>query len=289
MREAITLESVIDEIRMQAYHPQNKGIVFILVEGDSDIRLFRSLFDQNHCKVKAIPGGYLKLEQGLSTLHQEFKQVIGIRDADFMHLEGKKSQIAVLFLTDTHDIETMMIASDEAFKSVTNEFFNEKFSTSELRERFLESVRFLGFLRWYNYQNNMEFNFKDLGIGDFLEPKTLKLDEIKCIQNIVNRSPNCKCKDIDTILYEVLTLIQPAHELIQVCCGHDVVNSMAFFFNYHNSGSRGINGDRIQSQFRTAYNINQFGTTDLYKELKVWATANKSEFFLRNYKDTFNH
>jgi hypothetical protein len=271
MRDSITVNAVLNEIRLHANHPQNKNVVFILVEGESDIRLFRSLFNQENCKVKAIPGGNSKLEQGLSILCQEFEQVIGIRDADFMRLEGKKPQIAVLFLTDSHDIETMMITSDEAFKSVVNEFYNNAFSVLELRKAFLDSVRFLGYLRWYNNLNNMEFNFREIGIGDFFDSKTLKLDEIKCIQNVINRSPNCKCNDVDTILNDVNTLMKPKHDLIQVCCGHDIVNSMAIFFNYHKSGMKGINGDRIQSQFRTAYNNHQFSNTELFKELSSWA------------------
>lgn len=273
MRDSITVNAVLNEIRLHANHPQNKNVVFILVEGDSDIRLFRSLFNQDNCRIKAIPGGNSKLEEGLSILCQEFEQVIGIRDADFMHLEGEKPQITVLFLTDSHDIETMMIASDEAFRSVVNEFYNNTFNVLELRKAFFDSVRFLGYLRWYNNLNNMEFNFMGIGIGDFFDPNFLKLDEIRCVQNIINRSPNCKCKDVETILNGVGLLIKPEHDLTQVCCGHDVASSMAIFFNYHKSGIKGINGDRIQSQFRTAYNSHYFSDTKLFKELNEWAFA----------------
>jgi hypothetical protein len=279
LQESITLESVLDEIRLHAYHPQNRDRVFFLVEGDSDIRLFRKLFNQNICKVKSIPGGVSKLEQGLSKLYLELNRIIGIRDADFMNLEEKTPSISVLFLTDTHDIETLMIKSDEAFISVVHEFYNYEFSVSELRNTFLNSISYFGYLRWYNDLNNLELNFKDVGIGDFFDAQNLKLDKLKCIQNIVNRSPNCKCDDVEIILQKVDKLIKSEHDLFQVCNGHDVANAMAIFFNFHKSGLKGLTGERIQSSLRLVYNINQFQNTDLFIKINIWALANSYNLF----------
>ena len=167
LQDSITIESILNEIRLLANHPQNRNIVFIFVEGESDIRLFRKLFNPKYCKLKSISGGVSKLEQGLSKLQNEISRIIGIRDADFMHLESKKSLISVLFLTDSHDIETLMIKSDEVFESIVNEFYNDEFKVVELRNNILNAISFLGYLRWYNELNNLELNFKHVGIDVF--------------------------------------------------------------------------------------------------------------------------
>jgi hypothetical protein len=196
-----------------------------------------------------------------------------------MHLESKKSLISVLFLTDTHDIETLMIKSDEVFESICNEFYNDEFKVVELRNNILNAISFLGYLRWYNELNNLELNFKHVGIDDFFDAQNLKIDKLKCIQNIVNRSPNCKCNNVEIILKDVHKLIKSEHDLFQICSGHDIANSMALFFTFHKSGLKGLTGERIQSSLRLVYNLNLFNKTELFKEINNWALANNYMLF----------
>ena len=51
-KQDITYQDKFNELRLDMSHPNSKGQAFVLVEGDSDIRLFRKLFDTNHCKVE---------------------------------------------------------------------------------------------------------------------------------------------------------------------------------------------------------------------------------------------
>jgi len=278
MKEFISVDTVLNEIRLHSSHPQNRNSVFILVEGDSDIRLFRKFFNRDCCKVISIPGGNTKLEEGIGKISQELDRVIGIRDADFLHLEGKSSRFNILFLTDTHDLETMTIKSDSAFSSVKNEFYNNGHTLNELRNLFLLAVSFLGYFRWYNEKNNLEFNFSGIGIGDLVD-YNLVINELNCIDYIINRSPNCKIRDRILIQKEIKDLKSSGHDLLQVCCGHDIASVMAIFFN-NNTIHRHIDKDRIQSSFRIAYNIEEFKNTNLYNNIQKWASANNYNLFL---------
>ena len=56
-RQDVTFQDKINELRLDITHPNSLGINFILVEGGSDIRLFRKLFDIDRCKIENIPGG----------------------------------------------------------------------------------------------------------------------------------------------------------------------------------------------------------------------------------------
>ena len=58
----ISYQEKLNELRLDISHPNSNGISFILLEGDTHIRLFRKLFNLNNCKVENIPGGNKKLE-----------------------------------------------------------------------------------------------------------------------------------------------------------------------------------------------------------------------------------
>ena len=113
----------------------------------------------------------------------------------------------------------------------------------------------------------------------FFDAQNLIINKLDCINYILNRSPNCKCNAPEIILQNVNQLIKSEHDLFQVCNGHDVVDSLAIFFNFHKSGLKGLTGERIQSSLRLVYNLNQFKKTDLFKDINNWALANNYILF----------
>ena len=279
MRENISLVTKLNELRLMLIHPQSKHKVFILVEGDSDIKLYRKLFHDNNTVIKTIPGGYTNLEAGIQELAKDYNSVIGIRDADFLHIENKKTTIPVLFLTDVHDLEMMLIVSNETFKSILFEFKpDEVTDINKIRNNFLESVKFIGYLRWYNSIHNLELNFKDFGLGDFVNPVSLVLDDMKCINNLLQRSPNKKIRDGSVLLTEVKALINSTHDLTQICCGHDVTKVIALYFT-NDKSNKGLSSERIESQLRTSYHFQHFQQTKLYDSLQKWSVKNKYKIF----------
>ena len=158
-----TASDKLTELRLDMSHPKNEGRVFILVEGDSDVRFYRKVFRQNTCKIEEIPGGKGKVEFVLRELNKAFKLIIGIRDADFLHLETKKSPLSNLFLTDFHDLEILLIQSETAFSAVVHEFSDiDKSVHNSLKIKLLNALKFLSYLRWYNDIKNLEVNFKGL-------------------------------------------------------------------------------------------------------------------------------
>src|SRR5580693_6880159 len=117
-KQDITYQDKLNELKLDISHPNSIGKVFVLLEGESDVRLFRKLFNLENCKVENIPGGNPKLEECVQTLIANYALVIGIRDADFIHLNNIPYQKANIFLTDFHDIEMVMISTDELFSAL---------------------------------------------------------------------------------------------------------------------------------------------------------------------------
>ena len=87
----VTYQDKLNELRLDITHPKSKGKVFVCLEGESDVKLFRKFFNLEKCKVERIPGGKFKLEECVTSLIAVYRLIFGIRDADFLHLENKTS------------------------------------------------------------------------------------------------------------------------------------------------------------------------------------------------------
>jgi hypothetical protein len=270
----VSYQDKINELRLDFTHPNTKDRVFILFEGDTDVRLYRKLYPQANLKIEFLPSGKLFLEKGLQELSSLFTQVIGIRDADFAHLENQKPSLANLFFTDYHDTEMLMVSSNATFSAILHEFCNlPQIEHEKIRQKLLEAIRFISYFRWYNELNNLEFSFEGASLGDVFEPKTLVINNQKYVEKIVEKSKNAKITDIDIILIEIAKLADENHDNFQLCNGHDFMNVLALFLNIHNK--EGLSEKRVSSHFRIAYNFSAYQQTKLHLQVKNWFIANK--------------
>lgn len=267
----VSYQDKINELRLDFMHPNTKNKVFILFEGDNDVRLYRKLYPQTNLKIEFLPSGKYFLEKGLQELSLLFKQIIGIRDADFAHLENQKPSLANLFFTDYHDTEMLMVASNVTFSAILHEFCNLPQAEHEkIRTKLLEAVQFISYFRWYNELNNLEFSF-EAKLGDIFDPKTFTIDSKKYITKIISQSPNAKIRDIDIILTQVANLKDENHDNFQLCNGHDFMSVLALFLNTHNQ--EGLSGKRVSSHFRIAYHFSEYQQTKLHLQIHRWAIS----------------
>jgi hypothetical protein len=93
---------------------------FLLLEGDTDIRLFSNLTDYAKCKLIPTFGKSNAIQTLIELEKREATGVLAIVDSDYWVLEGKKTGNNLL-LTDTHDIETMILLSP-ALEKVLREY-----------------------------------------------------------------------------------------------------------------------------------------------------------------------
>lgn len=269
-----TFTNKMDELRLELPHPNNYDKVFLLLEGDSDIRLYRKLCNENTTKIEVIPGGKVKLEEGLEELSRSYTQLLGIRDADFLHLEGRDSTQSNLFLTDYHDMEMLIASCDEIFSAIIHEFCDDLQQThGHLKAQLLKSIAFIGYCRWYNEIENVEFKFKGVNFGDLFNVRTFAIDENAYLAKLVTQSPNAKYIDIPAILNAVKVLENTSHDLLQLCNGHDFMKVVALYVT-SKPQNRGINESQVAAHFRTAYQLENFKTTNIYAATNSWATHN---------------
>ncbi len=265
MKKYLSKSDVIGSIRYQLRHPSGDNKVWIIVEGETDQKLFTKLIDGDCVEVEISHGGLSSLLDIVSVLLKETNRILGIRDADFLHLEGKKETAENIFLTDSHDVELMIISCDKAYLAVVAEYPNRENNPLSLRDKILKSNAFIGGLRWINNTDSLELNFQGLGFGNFYNGKTVVLDEEKCLRVVLERSPNKK-KVISK--EEILSKIKNVSDFLNLCTGHDFQKAFALCVN---SNSRHeVRDVDIGKAFRLAYGFEDFKKSNLYRQLREW-------------------
>lgn len=188
-------------------------------------------------------------------------------------MEGKKETAENIFLTDFHDAEMMIISCDNALHAVVAEYLGKEEEPPSLREKILKSIAFIGGLRWVNDSDNLKLNFKNLGIGNFYDGETLVLDEEKCLNEIMRRSPNRK-KEISK--EDVRLKIKDVSDFLNLCDGHDFQKAFALCVSFN---KKGVKDAEIGKVFRVAYGFANFQKTSLYRELKEWSKGQSWSLF----------
>ncbi|MEY3881702.1 MAG: hypothetical protein RIQ94_2498 [Pseudomonadota bacterium] len=268
MQQYLNENDTIGEIRQARRHPTGKNYLWVLVEGITDQKLYAKLIDGNNTKVEMVhDGGIKNLRDVLAILINETNKVIGIRDADFLHLDNKEEAITGLFLTDSHDAEMTLLSSDTVFQQVVAEYLPSKRSEfNSLRHRLLISLIFLSGIRWLNDTEDLGLKFDALGLANFYNGTHLTLDKTKCIKEIETRSPNKK-RAIKT--EEIELKVADIRDYYNLCNGHDAVKALALHITAVNGG-KGIKDGEIARTLRVAYRKEDFTTTRLYANLKNW-------------------
>lgn len=276
MQDHLNETNAVNSIRLQLRHPTGKYKIWIIVEGEADQRLFSKLIDGDHVEIEISHGGVTSVVRAVSELSKETDNVLGIRDADFHHLDKKSVIIRSIFYTDLHDAEMMLISCDTAYKAVISEYICKEKDPDSLRKKVLISVSFIGGLRWINDSDGVGLNFKNIGLGSFYDGGSLCLNEECFLSAIMKRSPE---KKREVAKDEVVNKIKDTSDFLNLCNGHDFQRALALYVT-SNSG-RGVKYEEIGKSFRIAYRFEDFQKTNLYDQLRKWST-DKTKVLFKN-------
>nr|VFJ72059.1 MAG: hypothetical protein BECKFW1821B_GA0114236_12513 [Candidatus Kentron sp. FW] len=134
------------------------------------------------------------------------------------------------------------------------------------RERILASIAFIGGLRWLNHTHDLGLNFDRLGLGDWYDSETLRLDESGFLEVILKRSKG-KTKTVSE--EDVTARIANVSDYLNLCNGHDFQQAFALLARFGKRKKK--SADDIGEAFRIAYRFKDFRKTNLYGNLKAWA------------------
>jgi len=272
-RDDITFDQKIGQLRMEFQSSKIKDKVFVFLEGETDVKLFRKLFNDNTCRIENIPGGKTKVFDCIHELLIKHDLIFGIVDADFMHLSGHVISIEKVFLTDYHDIEMMMLAEDEIFSALAFEFTDlPRDKHMEFKNEILNSIARIGYLKWLNVKEDLMLNF-EFGFQDFLSFDDSNRRFVEYLKKVLTVSKNARIKNIEIILQKIEHLEKFKPNLFQLCNGHDFLKAISEYINRQRKSS-GVSHYHLGSICRSNYDNKIFEKTYLYRNTKKWADDN---------------
>nr|VFK31760.1 MAG: Protein of unknown function (DUF4435) [Candidatus Kentron sp. MB]VFK34924.1 MAG: Protein of unknown function (DUF4435) [Candidatus Kentron sp. MB]VFK77041.1 MAG: Protein of unknown function (DUF4435) [Candidatus Kentron sp. MB] len=286
---------IVKSIQRKLRHPSGSNKIWIIVEGETDRKLFYKFINSDRVEVEISHGGLNGVLKIVAELSRETDCILGIRDADFLHLEGETETPKNIFLTDHHDAEMMIISCDEVYRNLAIEYSVGKHDDSKgmdsvhsgsfddplsSRERILDSIAFICALKWINHTDDLGLNFDGLGLGDFYHWNNQEsfpiLEENKYLDVILKRSENKKRK---VSREEIHLKIKDIQERLDLCNGHDFMK--AFSLSTKRGSQKGIDDKTIAKAFRAAYRFMDFQTTNLYRKLKEWSDNQSFSLFVQ--------
>ncbi|MDP3432589.1 MAG: DUF4435 domain-containing protein [Bacteroidota bacterium] len=280
-KEDITYQDKIDELILDISHPNSKGLVFIFVEGESDIKLFRKLFDIGHCKVESIPGGNPKVEECVKFLIERYPLIFGIRDSDFIQLNDKLYCEPNIFLTDFHDIEMTMVAQDDVFSAIVYEFTDIQMDGhNNLRSGLLNILEEISLLKWLNELESLNLTFKGVGFADLISFEKQSVDFNQYFSRVLSKSVEPLISQSDVLLNKIHDLKRRSPDPFHLCNGHDFLKAFAAYIMKINFSN--MSDNQLSSLFRVKYSRPHFMNTTLYKNTSQWAESNHCSIYENN-------
>lgn len=278
MRKHQTAHDIAVEARMiRAIH---HGAILI-IEGGTDARVYGRFVNETECKLIPATGKDMAIS-ALEMLEKSgFKGVLTIVDTDFWKLDGVEPDSLNVLLTDSHDLETMLLSSD-ALGNVLSEFGSDpkiKKLGKPIRDVLLESGLFIGYLRWLSSptKDNLSLKFKKLSFDKFVDEKTLSVDIDNLIKEVKTNSKNSTL-DENATKRKIIALGSGGYDPWQVCSGHDPVQilSIGLINIFGNHRGKTVASEAVDGILRVAYDYSHFSLTKLHDSIRGWEKANSS-------------
>lgn len=271
--EETEAEILVAGIRLNIQHPNHKEVI-IVVEGEDDEKALKKFFNVQAVEFTCATSCSIVKDAMLivSTDKQLKDCVIGIKDADFDHINKISHNIANLMLTDTHDMETMMLTSKVCecicWETIKKEYPNLSFDA-------MTSLKNLSYLRYYNDKiilngedsNKEGIKFKGIKIADVA---SLSVQDV--LQNVEAKGNSDKTSfpDLDTMNQFISQNPIDDKDLTLFTNGHDLVYAIRDILHSKDEAAKSYSDKSIATMIRISYSKEEFEKTKLYKDIDNW-------------------
>ena len=235
----------------------NDGKVIVVVEGDDDKEVYQKVMDVNavcfyvdyNCDKHFII---------LNALNGKYdNRLLAIKDADFDRVDGAINSFNNLMLTDTHDMEGMIIA--ECLSELQGEDAL-RCHDIKLNEVYAE-LEDISYLKWFNHVNHYGINFSEtnlnLNINAYFNACVAKTD------NVVN---------VTLAEMYAFKTCHPGVSEKELCNGHDIFERI--YVRAKDANVANFAKKPFFRRLRRAYPRDKFVNTVLFQTIKVWEVTN---------------
>lgn len=288
MEESISPFRIANAIMQDSDFPGH----YLLVKGKKDLKVYRKFCLTENVKLRPTFGKY-KLRQAYEILTERgFHSKIGIRDADFLRIDGNPKFDAnysdKIFATDQHDSEIMIIESaafDNLLFTLIEEGKLEKFELdkgAKIRDIVYSLAWHIGCLRLAHKRFDLGLSFRPdradgpkLKISRFICDKKCEFlgDDIM-INTVFEYSKNRGKVVMDraTLLKHLLEIKAENHRMTDLVNGHDVAEIIAIIAKNGLATSNKLlkDSEGVEDMLALSFNLGDFSKTGLYKQIKAW-------------------
>jgi hypothetical protein len=271
--EANDSPNIVADIRLTIQHPDHKEVI-IVVEGEDDEKALKQFFNIQVVEF-FLAENCLKVKNSMRIVSKDEQLkdcVIGIKDADFDHINQIKHNIANLMVTDTHDMETLMLTS-KVYRKICLYTTNKEYP--ELSTEAMKALKNFSYLRYYN--DKMILNRKDSD-KEGIKFKGIKIADVAshCVQDVlqhVKDNGNLKktsYPDLDTINLFISQNPIDDEDLTLFTNGHDLVYAIRDILHSKDEAAKAYSDKNIATMIRMSYSKEEFEKTNLYKSIDNW-------------------
>lgn len=277
--DALDIQDEVSELCLFVSGYRSMGKVTVLVEGIDDVKVYEKFFNKGKVQVHHTSGCY-RLVELIGELNGKNLEgnLIGIKDADFDVLNHKSYPFPNLFITDKHDLETMMI-SGGALEDVVKYFVRyddmrkdgAEIDVDTLLNEAIMKLRPLSYVRWYNNVLDCKLNFGTLRLSTMLN-QSASLDYDCCLAFLGTLNP-CSSSmpnsaQLETFESEHSELVDSYH-LVR---GHDLCEMISLLLTQHSYYYKKakVSAKKIEDSLGLAYGGDRFRRTLLYASITSW-------------------
>lgn len=276
--EETEAEILVAGIRLNIQHPNHKEVI-IVVEGEDDEKALKKFFNVQAVEFTCATNCSIVKDAMLivSTDKQLKDCVIGIKDADFDHIKKISYNIANLMITDTHDMETLMLTPKVCericWETIKQEYPNLSFDA-------MTSLKNLSYLRYYN--DKMILTGKKKSDKDGIRFKKTKIhklipnnqpvsveDVLKHVK-LAGNSEKTSFPDLDTMNQFIQENPIDNGDLILFTNGHDLVSAICNILHSKAKKAKDYGKIAIAALIRAHFSKEEFEKTNLYKDIDNW-------------------
>lgn len=263
IKDNLSKEDMISDILLCLGADIHKENIYLLVEGEDDIKFLRPFLADNVYIYESYDGKsgveFIVGERFATNL-----RVIGIRDRDYqiMPISDK------IFYYDYGCMEMMIFKNDEVFKNICAEYYRGEDSIQQLRIDMLKELKYLSVIRMYNERENWGQKIRGISINLAWNNIERKMDK-EAILNKVNQINGGFFKD------DILQKIEQEYErewsdedFYNNTQGHDF--SMLYAAICNQFRAKGIKYNEIEASGRCIFRENDFVHTNLYNKLNEY-------------------
>ena len=264
IRSNLTKEDIISDITLCMGADIDRKNIYLLVEGEDDIRLLHPYISENVLIYESYDGKK-GVEVIVNDRFLDNKRVIGIRDRDYQQEPTSEK----IFFYDYNCMEIMLISNDDIIDNLCFEYYKGSLLSRELWNCISNELKILSVIRKYNETKQWGIILKGLSANQGFNTETEKMDNDVIVRKVNQMNGNFISEQILSDIYDEVSGVWSQEQLYYGTQGHDFCTLFATICN--NYRKRGIKPIEVQASARCTFRWSDFVKTKLYLSVKEYS------------------